>query len=96
MNWRGRLAWGIVDALWLADFGALWRAAASVMGLDAAMVGKSWRGAPIASSAIVECVRASASDVREISGANTAMAWCCGVKRLPGDQDHAVDRKPQL
>jgi len=72
MNWRGRLAWGIVDALS--------RRAASAMGLDPAAAGKSWRGASIAASAIIECVRASGSDVREISGANTPMAWCCGAK----------------
>ena len=80
MNLRGRLAWGIVDALWSANFGALSRVAASAMGLDPAVVGKSWRGASIAAGAIVKCVRASSSDVREISGANTPMAWCCGVK----------------
>jgi len=96
MNWRGRLAWGIVDALWSAKLGALSRGAASVMGLDPAVVGKSWRGASIASSAVVECVRASGSDVREISGANTPMAWCCGVKRSLGDQAYALGRKPQL
>jgi len=80
MNWRGRLAWGIVDALWSARLDALSRRAASAMGLDPAAAGKSWRGASIAASAIIECVRASGSDVREISGANTPMAWCCGAK----------------
>lgn len=80
MNWRGRLAWRIVDALWSARLDALSRKAASAMGLDPAAAGKSWRGASIAASAIAECVRACGSDVREISGANTPMAWCCGVK----------------
>jgi len=80
MNWRGRLAWGIVDALWSARLGALSRAAASAMGLDPAVAGKSWRGASIAAGAIAECVRASGSAVREISGENTPMAWCCGAK----------------
>src|SRR6266566_1089265 len=85
MNWRGRLAWGIVDALWSANLGPLSRAAASAMSLDPAVVGKSWRGASIASSAIFECVRASDIDVVEITGANTPMAWCCGIKHLIGD-----------
>ena len=80
MNWRGRLAWGTADALWSAGLGALSRAMASVIGLDPALVGKSWRGTSVAPSAIVERVRASGSEVREISGANTPMAWCCGVK----------------
>jgi len=84
MNLRGRLAWGIVDALWSADFGALSRVVASVMGLDPAEVGRSWRGAAIKIGIIVECVRVSGGDVCEISGANTFMAWCCGVKCLFG------------
>jgi len=85
MNWRGRLAWGILDALWSADCGTLSRVAASAMGLDPAVVGKSWRGATIKTDTIVEYVRASGGDVLEICGANTPMAWCCGVKHPPGD-----------
>lgn len=81
MNWRGCLAWGIVDVLWSARLRTLSRAAASAMGLDPAAAGKSWRGAPIAAASIAEFVRASGGEVREISGANTPMAWCCGVKR---------------
>jgi SAM-dependent methyltransferase len=80
MNWRGRLAWGIVDALWSARLGTLSRTAASAMGLDPAAAGKSWRGASIAAGTIAECVRASGGEVREISGENTPMAWCCGLK----------------
>jgi len=41
---------------------------------------KSWRGASIAAGTITECVRASGGAVCEISGENTPMAWCCGVK----------------
>src|SRR5215472_17275605 len=40
MNWRGRLAWGMVDTLWSARLGVLSRAIASGMGLDPAVVGK--------------------------------------------------------
>jgi SAM-dependent methyltransferase len=83
MNWRGRLAWGIVDALWSARLGMLSRATASAMGLDPAVAGKSWRGASIAAGTITECVRASGGAVCEISGENTPMAWCCGVKAAP-------------
>lgn len=81
MNWRGRLSWGIVDALWSAHLGMFSRRAASAFGLDPAAAGKSWRGASIAAATIADCVRASGSEIREISGANTPMAWCCGIKR---------------
>ncbi|HVH72956.1 MAG TPA: class I SAM-dependent methyltransferase, partial [Candidatus Dormibacteraeota bacterium] len=80
MNWRGRLAWGIVDALWSTRLGWLSSAAASSLGLDPAAAGKSWRGASVAALTIAECVRSSGGQVREISGENTPMAWCCGVK----------------
>lgn len=80
MNWRGRLAWGIVDALWSSRLGWLSRAAASALGLDPAAAGKSWRGASIAAVTIAECVRSSGGQVREISGDNTPLAWCCGAK----------------
>lgn len=80
MNWKGRLAWGLVDALWSARLRALSRATAATFGLDPDVAGKSWRGASIAAGRIAEYVRASGGDVREMTGENTPMAWCCGVK----------------
>ena len=81
MNWRGRLSWGVVDALWAASLGMLSRSAASALGLDPALAGKSWRGASMEASSVAECVHASDGEIREIKGENTPMAWCCGVKR---------------
>jgi SAM-dependent methyltransferase len=81
MNWRGRLAWGIVDALWAARLGTLSGTAASVLGLDPALAGKSWRGASMEAGSVAECVNASDGEVREIKGENTPMAWCCGIRR---------------
>jgi SAM-dependent methyltransferase len=83
MNWRGRLAWGVVDGLWAARLGTLSRSVASAMGLDPAQVGKTWRGAAIAAGSVSECVRASSGEIREINGENTPMAWCCGIKMQP-------------
>ena len=80
MNWRGRLAWGITDALWAVRLGMLSRTAATAFGLDPALAGKSWRGASIAAGSVAECVNASSGLVREISGENTPMAWCCGTR----------------
>ena len=80
MNWRGRLAWGMVDAVWSANLRALSRAAASALGLDPSAAGKSWRGAAIGAPRIAELLRAAGGEVREMTGENPPMAWCCGVK----------------
>jgi SAM-dependent methyltransferase len=80
MNWRGRLAWGIVDAFWSARLRRSSRVAAAAFGLDPAVAGKSWRGASIAAARIAEFIDSSGGEVRELTGENTPMAWCCGVK----------------
>jgi SAM-dependent methyltransferase len=84
MNWRGRLAWGITDALWALRLGMLSRSVASGLGLDPALAGKTWRGASIAAASVAECVHASRGVVHEITGENTPMAWCCGIRRPLG------------
>ena len=81
MNWRGRLTWGVVDALWATRLRMLSRTVASALGLDPALAGKSWRGASIAAGSVAECVHASKGMVREINGESTPMAWCCGIRR---------------
>ncbi len=84
MNWRGRLAWEVVDALWAARLGMLSRTVASALGLDPALAGKSWRGASLMAGSVTEGVHISNGVVREINGENTPMAWCCGIRRQPG------------
>jgi SAM-dependent methyltransferase len=81
MNWRGRLAWRVVDALWAVRLEMPSRTVASALGLDAALAGKSWRGVSIAAGAVAECAHSSGGEVREINGENTPMAWCCGIRR---------------
>jgi SAM-dependent methyltransferase len=80
MNWRGRSAWGIVDALWSARLWGLSRVVAGMFGLDSCAAGKSWRGAAIDAQKIEEVVRGAGGEVRETVGRGTPMAWCCGVK----------------
>jgi SAM-dependent methyltransferase len=80
MNFRGRLAWGIVDAFWAAHLPGVSRAFARLLGLDSAVVGKSWRGVAIESDLMSESVQNADGEVRELTGKNTPMAWCCGVK----------------
>jgi len=80
MNLRGRVAWGIVDTLWSAKLAWLSRAVASLIGLDPAAAGKTWRGAAIAASRVGDVVQSSAGEILEMSGVNTPMTWCCGIK----------------
>ena len=80
MNWRGRLSWGFVDMLWSIRLRSMSRAAARTLGLDPCAAGKSWRGAAIGAPRIVDVIRAAGGEAREITGANTPMTWCCGVK----------------
>jgi ubiquinone/menaquinone biosynthesis C-methylase UbiE len=80
MNLRGRVAWGIVDTLWSAKLAWLSRAVASLIGLDPAAAGKTWRGAAIAASRVGDIVQSSAGEILEMSGVNTPMTWCCGIK----------------
>ena len=84
MNWRGRLSWGVVDALWAARLEMMSRGVASALGLDPALAGKSWRGASMEAGSVAECVHASDGVVREINGENTPMAWCCGIRQQLG------------
>jgi ubiquinone/menaquinone biosynthesis C-methylase UbiE len=80
MNLRGRIAWGIVDTLWSAKLTWLSHAVASLIGLDPAAAGKTWRGAAIAASRVGDIVRSSRGEIREMSGVDTPMTWCCGIK----------------
>ena len=81
MNLRGRLAWGVVDTLWSAQLRSFSRTMANIFGLDPAAAGKSWRGAAIEAEQIESALHSGGGEVRELTGKNTPMAWCCGVKK---------------
>lgn len=85
MNWRGRAAWGVVDALWSVRLPRASSATARILGFDPCAAGKSWRGAAIDAKRIAAAVRAAGGDVRELTGENTPMAWCCGAKSAKPD-----------
>jgi SAM-dependent methyltransferase len=84
MNLRGRIAWGIVDALWSLRLQDLSRRVAAMFGLDPFAAGKSWRGAAISATSMKAGIHAAGGQVLEVSGENTPMTWCCGVAL--GDQ----------
>ena len=85
MNRRGRLAWRFVDALWTAGLPSASRRLASAMGLDPGVAGKSWRGAALDSAKVETAVRSAGGEIRELSGQNSPLTWCCGVKQTHGD-----------
>lgn len=80
MNWKGRLAWGIVDFPWALGFRVVSRGVASLLGLPPEIAGKSWRGASIGVKAVCETIERAGGAVTEMNGPETPMTWCCGFK----------------
>lgn len=80
MNWKGRLAWGIVDLPWALGFRRASQGLASLLGLSPEMAGKSWRGASLRVDEVRRTVEAAGGVVRIMAGENTPMTWCCGRK----------------
>lgn len=80
MNWKGRLAWAVVDAPWLIGLRGVSRGVASLLGLLPDLAGKSWRGTTLSVDEVRGVVSRAAGDIREISGEGTAMTWCGGIK----------------
>ena len=81
MNWRGRLAWGLIDGIWKLRMERTSRAVARALDLDPQMAGKSWHGVALPAARIATTVRRFGGEVLEMRDENTPMAWCC-AKRL--------------
>jgi ubiquinone/menaquinone biosynthesis C-methylase UbiE len=79
MNWKGRTAWGMVNALWSAGLQRAARMAASALALDPEMVGKSWHGIAIESADIRRILESAGAKSLRLTGEATPMAWCSGV-----------------
>jgi ubiquinone/menaquinone biosynthesis C-methylase UbiE len=82
MNWKGRLAWGLIDTLWAVRLPRLSRAVSHLLGFDPEMGGKSWHGTAVTSQSIARALNASGGTVLEVQGENTAMVWFCARKGL--------------
>ena len=80
MNWKGRLAWGAMDALWGLNLMRASQALARLLSFDPETVGKSWRGASVRSGKVVETLRAAGGIAVQITGDKTPMVWCRGKK----------------
>jgi ubiquinone/menaquinone biosynthesis C-methylase UbiE len=80
MNWRGRMAWRMVDFPWALGFRQTSRGVAALLGLPPDIAGKSWRGASLRVKAVRETIEAVGATVREVTGEETPMTWCSGLK----------------
>jgi SAM-dependent methyltransferase len=80
MNWKGRLAWKIVDFPWGLGFRQASRGIASLLGLPPDIAGKSWRGASLEAKMVRETVEDAGAAVKEMAGEETPMTWCYGLK----------------
>lgn len=80
MNWKGQLAWRIVDFPWALGFRQASRGVASLLGLPPDIAGKSWRGASLDVKMVRETAETAGATVKEMAGEKTPMTWCCGLK----------------
>jgi SAM-dependent methyltransferase len=80
MNWRGRLAWGVINAIWKLRLRSLARGLAKSLGFDPEMSGKSWHGPAVKGAWISEATKSSGAEVIEIKGDGTPIAWCVARK----------------
>jgi len=81
MNWRGRLAWGSINALWDLHMRSMAQGIAKSLGLDPEMTGKSWHGPPVSEKQVEAAVQSAGGEILELRGGGTPMAWCCARKR---------------
>jgi ubiquinone/menaquinone biosynthesis C-methylase UbiE len=80
MNWKGRMAWRLVDIPNSLGLRGLSRGITSALGLPIELAGRSWRGTTLDVAAVRDAVSASGGSVEEVTGEGTAMTWCSGRK----------------
>ena len=84
MNWKGRLAWGVLDRLRNPisrfNLGKVSYRLASLIGLDPLAAGYTWRGAVVDLSEVSETIHRSGGMIVGVNGEGTRMTWCFGRK----------------
>ena len=80
MNWKGRMAWRMVDYPWSLGLRGVSRNVASLLGLSSEIAGKSWRGASVDVKLVRKTIEAAGAALQEVTGADTPMTWCSGLK----------------
>jgi len=90
MNWKGRVAWGLMDLLRELRLYRASRSAAKLLGFDPEMAGKTWHGTDVKSAKVADAVQRNGGVVLEFLEANTPMAWCCARKSPSGGKPHST------
>jgi ubiquinone/menaquinone biosynthesis C-methylase UbiE len=80
MNWKGRVAWKIVDFPWALGFRRVSRRVAALFGLSPEIAGKSWRGASLDVTVVRNVIDAAGGVLQDVVGQETPMTWCRGSK----------------
>ena len=84
MNWKGRMAWGVIDRLKepIMGFNAegIGRRLAAALGWDPLAAGRTWRGATLPVRDVLETIWNSGGSVRGVEAWGTTMTWCYGQK----------------
>ncbi len=80
MNWKRRLSSRIVDFPWALGFRQASRGVASLLGLPPGIAGKSWRGDSLDVKVVRETIETAGAAAKEMTGEETSMTWCCGLK----------------
>lgn len=80
MNWRGRMAWGVINGLWSLRMKPLAQRIARLLSFDPAMAGKSWGGASLVVASVANTIRVYGGLDPQIAGELTELTWCRGRK----------------
>ena len=81
MNWKGRMAWRLVDLPWTIGLRQVSQGVASLLGLPIGIAGKSWRGVSLKVRRVRETIEMAGGAVAtEMNGEETPMTWCCGLE----------------
>lgn len=82
MNWKGHVAWKVIDTMWAMRLRGASRSLARLAGFDPEMAGNTWHGTSIAAARVAETIRSAGGTVIEMNGESTAMAWCSARKAV--------------
>ncbi|HTU34329.1 MAG TPA: class I SAM-dependent methyltransferase [Candidatus Acidoferrum sp.] len=80
MNWKGRVTWNLIDAMWRVRLPSVAKRTARILRLDPEMAGNNWHGVAVRTMRILKTVHDSGGVDAELWGENTPMAWCCASK----------------
>ena len=88
MNWKGRVVSEILDVVSSIGFNRLSQRLAQLAGIDAGMVGRTWRGAALSADEVTQVVKSAHGRPDGFSDVDTPLAWCYGRKQSVSDSQN--------